>query len=120
MQHEQYHKLTYSIKPTVSYYSKDEVKVTNLPFVKDIKKTKKKEAYRSFWNVKPTDDYGVDCRTGGEYAIEYYQYRLMTGDGHSFLTWIISEMPKDLTGIEVGFLSTLDDLAISGAITKSN
>ena len=105
--------ITSEIRPFVSYY--DNPKITDLPFVAD--KGKGKNKRRSFWNVKPNGDYGDECLIGKFYALECLQYAIATGS--SPIAWIIPEMPQELTGIEIGFLSELEKFATIGAASQA-
>jgi hypothetical protein len=61
--------------------------------------------------VKPSGDYGKDCVTGRALALEY----LATDGGPCPLQWIVIDMPRALTGIEVGFLTMVSYAAGAGA-----
>ncbi len=69
---------------------------------------------RSFWKVKPSGDYGVDCRTGEDYALAFLEYSEASGDT-CLLPTIVKDMAETMDrkeyGIEVGFLSTLESAA---------
>ncbi|MBS0233482.1 MAG: hypothetical protein JSR99_08340 [Proteobacteria bacterium] len=66
-----------------------------------------------FWKVKPTGDYGEDCSHGRDLALEYLAFAEQDNSTH--LQLIISDMPRELTGVEVAFLSMIDIAARSGA-----
>lgn len=93
----------------------DNPDITDLPFIADSGKGKNKQ--RNFWNVKPNGNYGDECLIGKSYALEYLQYAIITGPAP--ISWIIQEMPKELTGIEVGFLTTLHEFATIGAASQA-
>jgi hypothetical protein len=68
-----------------------------------------------FWNVTPTGDYGKDCEIGGRLALEYLA--LEEADIHwpGHLPKIVEDMPRQLTGVEVGFLVMVAYAAGAGA-----
>ena len=39
-------------------------------------------------------------------------------DGSNFLAWILKDTPRERTGIDVGFLTTVGDFARQGAETQ--
>jgi hypothetical protein len=82
-----------------------------LSFVKDFKKG------RCFWNVKATGDYGADCRTGNRLGLEYLAFEERDHDGPGHLQHIVMDMPRKLTGIEIGFLTMVSYAAGAGANT---
>ena len=55
-----------------------------------------------FWHVIPTGDDWADCETGTRLGLEYFAEQVNTG---GFLQWIVQDMPRKLTGVEVGFLT---------------
>jgi hypothetical protein len=69
---------------------------------------------RCFWNVRSTGDYGTDCRTGENLALEYLELQ-ERGDSGSYLQLIVADMPRKLTGVEVGFLTVVAHSAAAGA-----
>jgi hypothetical protein len=80
-----------------------------LPFVADRPRGDKRG--RCFWHVVPTGDYMVDFRTGEKLAQQYLGFR----DGMlPLLNWIVGDMPRPLTGIEVGFLYLISRAAELG------
>jgi hypothetical protein len=88
--------------------------IADLPFVADRKKPFAPGQWpRCFWSVTPTGNYEADCRTGDEYALAYMRYRNATSEIGSLAT-IVKDMPRDLTGIEVGFLQLMDYAAMYG------
>lgn len=91
--------------------------VTHLPFVKNFKKKsrKKGQPLRSYWHVKSTGNYSDDCLLGRLYALEFLQYELNVESGCHLLGWIMGDMPSKLSGIAVGFCSTLHEYALKGA-----
>ena len=66
-----------------------------------------------FWKVKPTGDYAADCAHGNELALEYLAFAEQDNSTH--LQWIVGDMPRKLTGVEVAFLSMIGIAARSGA-----
>jgi len=98
------------IRPLISVYSKDEIDISYLPFVK-IGKNVRNGA--RLWCVKASGDYSNDYLIGKYYALEYLQYSLISEIG--FLALILSEMPRKQTGIEEGFLSTVEEYALLGS-----
>ncbi|MBC3864342.1 hypothetical protein H8K32_19785 [Undibacterium jejuense] len=90
-----------------------------LPFVRKLKRSSKK-AYNN-WDVKPTDDYGVACSIGTEYAAHFAQYlkdnRCMAGSnllGHIALDIDFSDT-SPAKGYWVGFFSYLENLIYEAA-----
>ncbi len=81
--------------------------ITKLPFVKDGTNG------RSFWNVTPTGDYTVDCNTGERLAHEYLA--AIEAGADAFLPTILRAMPREQSGIEVGFLTMIAEAARAGA-----
>lgn len=69
---------------------------------------------RCFWNVQGSDDYGKDCNLGTRLALEFLDYE-ETNEGCSILQWIVGDMPRPLTGIEIGFLTLVSFSAGAGA-----
>lgn len=66
---------------------------------------------KSWWAVKGTDDYWADCDRGARLGLEYVASR-KTGSG-TILQHIVKAMPRDLTGVEIGFLSVVERAAVS-------
>lgn len=68
----------------------------------------------NFGAIKPTGQYGNDCLTGKKLAYEYLEF-LATGRAFP-LQWILEDMRhQQHNGIEVGFLSTVTNVAAFGA-----
>ena len=80
--------------------------ITALPFVQD------QDGKRCFWVVQPTGDYTADCRTGQEYALAFLDYSVRSNSG--VLQLIVPDMPKEQSGIEVGFLELVSLAAAAG------
>ena len=109
-------RLTGNIQPLAGLGSFD-YDYTDLPFVKKIKKKNRVgNKAISFWNVKPTGRFQDDCIIGRSYALEMVQYHLNEAPANVF-SHVIREMPAEFTGIEVGFINTLDELILKGAMT---
>ena len=68
---------------------------------------------RHFWRVKPSGDYGADCELGTRLGLEYLAYQ-NTVEG-SYLQQIVADMPRNLTGVEIGFLTMVSFAAGAGA-----
>jgi hypothetical protein len=85
--------------------------IIDLPFV-----TPEGERPRHFWTVTSTDDYGEDCRTGDRFALTYLRFEAALDHNLEpfILPWIIRDMPRELTGIEIGFLTIIDAAAQHG------
>jgi hypothetical protein len=76
------------------------VEITDLPFVK--KRTGRMDK-NCFWDVKPTGDYVKDCQTGATYGALALEF-MKKDNFRAWLSWSAGCMPKDFSGIEVGFL----------------
>ena len=87
--------------------AKRKTTITKLSFVKD------GPDGRTFWNVTPTGDYTTDCDTGERLALEYLT-AIEAGADH-FLPTIVKQMPRQQSGIEVGFLTMVAMAAQAGA-----
>lgn len=88
--------------------------LTSLPFVADLKENRK--VRRCFWHVQPTGRYAEDCLIGKYYALEFVNLAL-SRDQQShcrvpMLATIAKDMGAQLTGVEVGFWSTVEDLLL--------
>jgi hypothetical protein len=64
----------------------------------------------------PSGDYGNDCETGAGFALELLRWEEEQAGGVSYLAMIIRQMPRDLTGVEVGFLETIGYAAHFGLL----
>ena len=73
------------------------------------------KGWRRFWDVRPTGDYAADCATGGRFGLEYLAYLEANRIGEGCLGSIVREMPRDLSGIEIGFLHAVSNAARAGA-----
>lgn len=92
--------------------------VLSLPFVRDT--TAQEQAAgappRSFWQVKPTGDYGSDCATGALYAELALDY-MVAANAPQVLQWTVFDMMtigRRHSGIEVGFMSAFGRIATQG------
>lgn len=110
-------KVTAQISPLISNLEIDNYEITDLSFVNDTGKGKKKK--RSFWHVKPNGNYADECLLGKSYALEALQ--CMIDKNTPIITWAVMAMPDEnsRSGIEIGFLSTIAEFAVHGAITNS-
>jgi hypothetical protein len=90
--------------------------IIDLPFVAERSPCAEGEFPRHFWTVRPTGDHGEDCRTGDRYALTYLRFEAALDHNlHPFiLPWIVRDMPRELTGIEIGFLTIIDAAAQHG------
>jgi hypothetical protein len=79
----------------------------DLSFVVDRPQPSDKSFPRTFWSVTATGDYTADCATGVRLGREYLDYEKREHEGPPLLPWIVADMPRDLTGIEIGFLSAI-------------
>jgi hypothetical protein len=68
---------------------------------------------RHFWKVRSLGDGFADCALGGEYALAYLQFEAAQ-DGKLLLPWIVADMPRELTQLEIGFLSLVGEAAAAG------
>lgn len=74
-------------------------------FIKPAKRSKGSFAKPlHFWSVNATGDYHADCLHGRDLALEYLAYEAANRDGPCQLASIVADMPRPLTGVEVGFL----------------
>jgi hypothetical protein len=94
--------------------------ISRLSFVaardgKTLPKPKGNQLGRCFWHVKPSGDYGKDCVTGRALALEYLALEEEDTGGQGYLPLIVGDMPRALTGIEVGFLTMVSYAAGAGA-----
>ena len=69
---------------------------------------------RCWWSVAPSGDYRADCATGTKMALEYLAYINGEASTGGCLGLIVQEMPRELSGIEVAFLTMLDIAAKAG------
>ncbi len=57
------------------------------------------------WQVQPTGDWSADCDIDSRLALEYLE---AGAESHApSLQRIVADMPRGLTGVEVGFLSVI-------------
>ena len=78
---------------------------------------KKHDFPRNFWNVTPSGDYSADCALGTRYALEYLAYgaSIDLNESPDILGWIVVDMPREFSGIEVGFFEIIGAAAVHGA-----
>jgi hypothetical protein len=93
--------------------------VAGLSFVasrdgKTMPKAKGDQCGRCFWNVTATGDYEQDCNTGVRLALEYLAFEEADSGGGGHLQSIV-DMPRLLTGVEIGFLQMVSFAAGVGA-----
>jgi hypothetical protein len=79
--------------------------IENLPFVFDRAAKSRTNVRRCFWHVEPTGRYDADCSTGERFAVEYLHYA--ADENSNLLAHIVKDMPRETTGIEVGFLQLI-------------
>lgn len=87
--------------------------INALPFIGKRKKHEHGKHPRHFWRVKPNGDYGQECKIGIDYALKYLAYE-EADRGGTILANIVSDMSRDLTGIEIGFLQMVAFAAADG------
>jgi hypothetical protein len=75
-------------------------------FVWDFPQGVGKRRRRSWWHVTATGDYSADHRAAYELALEYLRYERASDCG-TFLQVIVNQMPRPLSGIEIGFLTVV-------------
>jgi hypothetical protein len=92
--------------------NQEAVEIPDLPFVG--KRTKGRDR-NCFWDVKPTGSYVKDCQTGATYGAMALAF-MGKDDFPSFLGWCAYDMPKDWSGIEVGFFHFISRVAMSSKI----
>lgn len=68
---------------------------------------------RHWWRVEPTGDYIKDCELGTRLGLEYLTFE--EADQGTHLQLIVADMPRKLTGLEIGFLSAVSQAASAGA-----
>jgi hypothetical protein len=68
---------------------------------------------RHFWKVRSLDDSFADCALGGEYAPAYLRFEA-AAEHKLLLPRIVADMPRELTQLEIGFLSLVGEAACAG------
>jgi hypothetical protein len=60
---------------------------------------------RNFWHVEPTGDWVDENKIGRRLGLEYLEFQ----QRHDLpiLGWIVKDMPREFTGIEVAFLGVM-------------
>ena len=89
--------------------------LAELSFVGDRVNSRPHQFPRCFWTVKATGNYGEDCQIGHKLALEYLAMEEADVGGPGHLQMIVQDMPRELTGIEIGFLTMVSFAAGSGA-----
>jgi hypothetical protein len=94
--------------------------IGNLSFVasrdgKTLPKATGEQWPRCFWNVAATGSYEQDCKIGQRLALEYLALEEADKDGSGHLQMIVEDMPRSLTGVEIGFLIIVSLAAGAGA-----
>lgn len=82
---------------------------------KTLPKPRKGQTPRCFWHVKSTGDYSRDCDIGEALALEYLAFEEADVGGPGNLQMIVGDMPRQLTGVEIGFLIMVSYAAGAGA-----
>jgi hypothetical protein len=68
---------------------------------------------RHFWKVRSIDNGPQDCALGGEYALAYLRFE--AAEEHKLLLpWIVKDMPRELTQLEIAFLALVGEAACAG------
>lgn len=92
--------------------------VTQLSFVADREpsEAKKHKFPRNFWNVTPMENHVADSAFGQKLALEYLEFE--TRRDHNvypcLLPWIVADMPRKLSPVEVAFLTVVGFASIAG------
>jgi hypothetical protein len=87
-------------------------RLDELSFIVRRKEGRKRMCGYDHWHVAQTGNgYSADYQLGKELALEYLAFAQR---GFCFLGWIVADMPRELTGIEQGFLRTVGDAAAIG------
>jgi hypothetical protein len=116
-------------KPTVSAAggampasgsTKTKTGIAGLSFVADrdgktLPKPTGRQLPRCFWHVKPSGDLLSDDKIGQCLALEYLAFEESDKEGPGLLQHIVTDMPRDLTGVEISFLSLVAWAAGAGA-----
>ncbi|MCC6948831.1 MAG: hypothetical protein IT539_13770 [Bradyrhizobiaceae bacterium] len=89
-------------------------RIDALSFVGMRKNPKKGEPPRNWWVVAPTGDYSRDCEVGEKLALEYLAFETADKGGPGNLQQIVADMPRRLTGVEIGFLTMVSYAAGAG------
>lgn len=66
-----------------------------------------KQTPRCFWHVAPCGNYTKDLDVGVRLALEYLETHSEEGRPLAPLQWIVCDMPREMSGIEIGFLSVV-------------
>jgi len=68
----------------------------------------------SYWNVEPSGDYSADCAAGRQLAMTTARF-IASERAPNILAHIVQAMPRQHTGVEVGFLFAFALLAAGKA-----
>lgn len=89
--------------------------LTTLSFVHDywVRKPGRKrgEPFRCFWAVSQSGNRRADVAAGRQMAVEWLRFCGNKNLGPVLLGWSIADMPRNLTGVEIGFLNCIGLLA---------
>jgi hypothetical protein len=81
--------------------------IAELPFVKNLKHGQG----RCWWHVSPADH--DDSMKGNHWALEYLRFEVGS-EGFPLLGWIVADMPRKLSQLEIGFLGIIGFAAREG------
>ena len=87
--------------------------IAALSFVGERNKREAGKYPQHFWRVNRSGDYGADCELGERLALEYLAFQ--EANDQSSLQHIVADMPRELTGVEIGFLTLVSFAAGAGA-----
>lgn len=91
--------------------------IANLSFVRSRSRSEREPnglLPRCFWSVQPTGDIEADNDIGTALALEYLEFEASGHHGPGILQYIVKDMPRELTGIEVSFLQLVGFAAAEG------
>src|SRR5579863_8958830 len=90
--------------------------IAKLPFVGNRSAPKGDELPRSFWSVRPSDQWDSDCRTGISFGMAAIEAMRLTGC-IPLLGWIVADQIRggEQNGLVIGFWSAVSS-AIAGEI----
>jgi hypothetical protein len=95
----------------VTFPTRPKLDLTDLSFVHEYwvrpPARKRGMAFRVFWAVSPSGDRSADVEAGRQMALEWLRVVGGLNIGPVLLGWIVKDMPRDLTGLEIGFLCTI-------------
>lgn len=61
--------------------------------------------------MSPNDNRQADVERGRQMALEWLRFCGSKNLGPVLLGWVVGDMPRNLTGLEIGFLNTIGLLA---------